>query len=120
MSLPTDSARTAVEDILLVSLPSTGLPHTMLGLVATVQNGYSMSAALVAKAKRHLQEQAHALGADAVVDVRVDVAITSPGPVIAVAMAGTAILLPWPHGHDEPSRHLGADRPLLPPTADTP
>lgn len=105
-------SRTPVDDILLVTLPSTGVPQTILGAVtaSVVEYGGSANSHLRALMSL-LRVQAGELGADAVVDFHVAVSVTHNAPIVALVATGTAVRLPWPDGHDSPERHAGTDQP---------
>ena len=104
----TDRQRTAATDIILTTTPHAGHPHTILGIVV----GTGISANPLEAARRAhiaLQHDAHRLGADAIVAVTTAIA-TDPetswrGIQHVVVLHGTTVLLPWPAGHDDPTRN---------------
>lgn len=110
--MPAPQSRTPVDDILIVTLPSTGVPQTILGAVTAsiVDYGTSQNSSLTALMSL-LRAQASDLGADAVVDMRVAISLTHTSPIVGMVATGTAVRLPWPDGHDSPERHLGHDEP---------
>lgn len=96
MSTPTNQIR-------LVTTPTVGVPHVVLGCV--VANGYGDNpGAALQNVTRHLREEAAKLGADAILSVTHSLAYDTRSTWSVTAM-GTAVHLAWPDGHASPELH---------------
>lgn len=106
-----DRQRTSPEDIAVLTSGPDGTRPQTLGVVCG--NGQSLSARTAFEhAMNDLRRQAHLLAADAVVSVSVSHAFAEETQYSAarfsVMLVGTAVVLPWPDGHGDPTLTLPA------------
>ena len=101
-----DRQRTPAKEIRVITAPSFGVPHKILGLVtaptytSTYSTHRSVGSALE-ESIEELKQAAYDLGADAIVSAQF-APIEEKNTFFSVVSSGTAVLLPWPEGHGDP------------------
>ena len=99
-----DRQQTPLEEIKVITAPSFGVRQEVVRLSIAEVTEHSPQEALKSALLRP-REQAHELGADAIVSLTYSVTERSlSGGVIKYygIATGTAVLLPWPAGHGDP------------------
>ena len=97
--------RTPVDEIQVVTTPSTGYPHEILGVVIATVASYEDAEDFFDKVADRMRKKAYALGADAIVSVSLCHGGREGSYLTGI---GTAVLVAWPNGHGDPE--INAER----------